>query len=290
MGLEIATSEWVSFIDSDDWLDLDAFEKLEKFFSLTPDIIYFGTHLRGEVSPEIARDDAEYYRIKHNGFFNLTDEIRETTDVATWNKLYKKSIIDKYNLRFPMGKHYEDYPFYWEYMFEAKTAFYTEEKFYNYLRRPDSIMANTFNKKSPKIIDHLYVSEIIFNYCQKRKFLEEHLDTFAEIFMNCFWFAYNHSPKKRRKSVLLQATDLLNKFALGNDFNDKWNNINILKAGQYYKIEALDCDKNIWQKLFSIKNRKGKKIIKFLGIKLSFKYKKELYQLRCDIDFLNSQV
>lgn len=286
-GLEVATSEWISFIDSDDWLDIDTFEKIEKIFELNPDIICFGTHLRGEVAPEIASADAEYYRIKHTGLVELNDEIRETTDVATWNKLYKKSIIDKFNLRFPMGKHYEDYPFYWEYMFEAKTAFYTEEKFYNYLRRPNSIMANTFNQKSEKVIDHLYAAEIIFNYCQKRGILEEHLETFAEIFMNCFWFSYDHSPKKRKTSVLFQATELLNKFALGNDFNDKWNNIIFLKAGQYYKIGAIDYDKNIWQKIFSIRNRRGKKIVKIFGLKFSFKHKKEIRELNDRLNNLN---
>ena len=294
-GLEVATSEWISFIDSDDWLDIDTFEKLEKIFELNPDIICFGTHLRGEVAPEIASADAEYYRIKHTGLVELNDEIRETTDVATWNKLYKKSIIDKFNLRFPMGKHYEDYPFYWEYMFEAKTAFYTEEKFYNYLRRPNSIMANTFNQKSEKVIDHLYAAETIFNYCQKRGILEEHLETFAEIFMNCFWFSYDHSPKKRKTSVLFQATELLNKFALGNDFNDKWNNINFLKAGQYWKIGAIDYDKNIWQKIFSIKNRRGKKIVKILGLKFSFKPKvsiliNKIDSLEDENNFLKNQI
>lgn len=272
-GLEVATSEWISFIDSDDWLDIEAFEKLEKIFVQNPDIICFGTHLRGEVAPKIANADAEYYRIKHTGLVELNDEIRETTDVATWNKLYKKSIIDRFNLHFPIGKHYEDYSFYWEYMFESKTAFYTKEKFYNYLRRQNSIMANTFNKKSEKIIDHLYASETIFNYCRKRGILEEHLETFAEIFMNCFWFSYNHSPKKKKNSVLFQATELLNKFALGNDFNDKRNNIAFLKARQYSKIESIDYDKNIWQKIFSIRNRRGKKIVKILGLKFSFKPK-----------------
>lgn len=278
-GLEVATSEWISFIDSDDWLDLNAFEELEKFFSLNPDIICFGTHLRGDISPELASADAEYYRIKHSGFIELNDKIRETTDVATWNKLYKKAIIDKINLKFPIGRHYEDYPFYWEYVFEAKTAYYTDEKFYNYLRRPNSIMANTFNKKSDKVIDHLYAAEIIFNYCKERGILEKHLTVFAEIFMNCFWFAYNHSPKKNHKNILKSATELLNKFELGNDFNDKYNNIIYLKAGQYYKLEGLNCDKNLWQKLFSVKNKNGKKIIKILGIKLSIKHKQEYYKL-----------
>ncbi len=284
-GLEIATSEWISFIDSDDWLDIDTFEKLERMFGQNPDIICFGTHLRGEVPPDIASADSEYYRIKHLGFVDLTDQIRETTDVATWNKLYKKSIIDKYNLRFPVGRHYEDYSFYWEYMFEAKTAFFTDEKFYNYLRRPNSIMANTFNKKSSKIIDHLYASEIIFNYCSKRGILNDHLETFAEIFMNCFWFAYNYSAThKMKKQVLLQATKLLKQCSLDNDFNDKGHNLGLLKAGLYYKINAIDYDKNIWQTIFSIKNRGSKKVIKILGVKFSIKHKNKIEDLKEQVE------
>ena len=47
-------------------------------------------------------------------------------------------------------------------------------------------MANTFNKKSDKVIDHLYAAEIIFNYCKERGILEKHLTVFAEIFRELF--------------------------------------------------------------------------------------------------------
>lgn len=280
-GLDIATAEWISFVDSDDWLESDTFEQLTQILDRNIDIVCFGTHIswQGEVIPEIADSDSDYYRIKHKGLITLTDETRNTTDVSVWNKLFRKSIIDKYHLRFPIGRHYEDYVFYWKYMFVSSTAFYVEEEFYNYLRRPGSVMANTFNKQSKKVIDHLYAAEIIFNFLQNEGLLGSYLKVFAEIFMNCFWFAYNYSPKSRQKMVLRTATSLLNSFSLGDEFNDKWNNIAFLKAGQYHRIEALDYDDNVWHRLFSIKNGKGQRTVKFLYWEFSFEYKKELAEL-----------
>lgn len=280
-GFEVATSEWISFVDSDDWLDLNTFEEVSKYFEKNPDVICFGTHMQGDTSEEMLRRDEEYYSIKHEGFVKLTDDIRLTTDVATWNKIYKKSIIDKYSLRFPVGKHYEDFPFYWEYIFESKTAYYIKDKFYNYLRRPDSIMANTFKKTSNKVLDHLYAVEIIYDYLKGRNILEEHIETLAEIFVTCLYFVYWNSPTDKKKVVFALSNALLKKLNLGKDFNDKSNVIKNLRRKKYRKIVGDDYPLTFIEKIFSIRNIGIYKQLSFLGIRIKRKNKYKVLEVRC---------
>lgn len=289
VGLENATSKWISFIDSDDWLDLDAYKKLSEAFKFDPDIICFGTHIRGDVNPAILESDEKYYRVKYSGLQNLNDEIRLRTDVATWNKIYKKSIIDSCSLRFPLGRHYEDYPFYWEYMFESKTSYYFKDKFYNYLRREGSIMMNTFSKSSAKAMDHLYASEIIYEYLKKRGILKDHLTTFSDIFVNCFWFSYIHLPIELRNSLLVRATKLVRKF--DSSVIPRGENIMVMLKNKNYNF----CDEKIQKTrrhflefIFSVRNENIHKVISIFGLKLKFRSKR--LQHREEQRWINQQI
>lgn len=196
-GLKVAKGKYIDFVDSDDFIEPDTIERAVSNIG-GADVVFYGTNVFGDAMMDRRKDDEEYYRIKFSGYVELSDHMRNNTDVSAWNKLYRKDIIDRYDITFPEGMLFEDYSFYWRYVFCCKNAFYMPDKKYNYRRREGSIMSMTFEGSS-KAMDHLLALEIIFDFALKNNMTEKQETNFTPMFLNCFWFAYGNSNKKTRR-------------------------------------------------------------------------------------------
>ena len=95
-GLDVVTGDYIGFIDSDDWINVDMYESMMKYLILeNADVVRCGicVHENGKIFNE--KDyDFDYCIEKDNDII-----IKEFLDGgilqgAVWNKLYKKSIID----------------------------------------------------------------------------------------------------------------------------------------------------------------------------------------------------
>lgn len=118
IGLDMAAGKWILFMDDDDWFLHDgAFQVIADHVG-KEDILAFGFEWAG-VGPA------------RNTPGNLM--------VAIWNKAWKRSFIEKNNLRFPGWEHSDDLGFADQAHPLAKVAFLDESLYYyNYLR-PGSI-------------------------------------------------------------------------------------------------------------------------------------------------------
>lgn len=131
-GLELAEGEWVSFLDSDDYL-LDGF--FEKMLSgETADLICCS--YSGNVSDSSELDGMLENRIYSRGEFDTSLYPVMSGDYIffqCWNKLYKKSIISEYNVNFPVGVRYaEDMKFVFEYAKHIDSFKFVSEPLYFY--------------------------------------------------------------------------------------------------------------------------------------------------------------
>ncbi|MGI6079080.1 MAG: glycosyltransferase, partial [Fastidiosipilaceae bacterium] len=254
-GLKAAKGKFIIFLDSDDYIETDTIEcVMDKAGGA--DMVVYGTNVFGDAMMDRRTDDEEYYRIKFSGYVRLNDDIRNNTDVSAWNKLYRKDIIDKYELTFPEGMLFEDYSFYWRYVFCCKNAYYIQEKKHYYRRREGSIMNQTFEGSS-RAIEHLYAVEVIFNFILKNNLKDEYFGNLIPIFLNCFWFAYGNSNTKNKKKVLKKSTDILRKMELSGDYV-----IDNLRNGTYFNIAGIDPP--LYQKAF---NKLFTKFSEFFGIR-----------------------
>ncbi len=110
VGIDNSTGEFIAFVDSDDWVDVNYFEKLIDACERNDADISCSSILR-------VRKYSRKFRINYSEEKIYTD-CQQKVDVArvpdmcyVWNKVYRRSFINKINLRFIEGMYFEDVDF-----------------------------------------------------------------------------------------------------------------------------------------------------------------------------------
>ncbi len=212
-GLDSASGEYVSFVDSDDSLEPAAFEKALKGFETGADYVVFGARLSGD-KKLFSKGLAEYLRPKFRGGVCLSDEVILNTNVHVWNKVFKKSIIDKYGIRFAENMAYEDFPFYFQYALCSESSYYIDETLYNYFQRSDSGMTKTYRQDYETVKDHLRGCYFLYerlNACSK---YNRESGLFSKIYENWIQIALSHCPKSYRTKLCEYAYELYERMKL----------------------------------------------------------------------------
>jgi len=136
-GQKIATGEYISFIDSDDYIDKDMYQyMIEEMKRANAEIAICGTKIEFENGKMIIKSnpidevlDSREAIIKMNSFSSF--------NMSVWNKLYKKNIVE--NIEFPFGKKSEDYYVMFRYFDKANKIILLKEAKYHYIQRENSI-------------------------------------------------------------------------------------------------------------------------------------------------------
>lgn len=107
-GIGLATGEFVGFVDSDDWVSLDFYEKLYlTAVSNGADIAYGGIATRG------AKKDRNYICPKKVEVFESTRDklihlLKSGQHCYVWNKIYNREKLVASEITFLEGRTYED--------------------------------------------------------------------------------------------------------------------------------------------------------------------------------------
>lgn len=160
-GIEIAKGEYLGFVDPDDWIDLDYYEKLYNAASTNDTDIAVGGIIR-------------VTGIKKKKFLNfeketLTDNTKlkfELCDVPEksyiWNKIYKTQKLKEINLKFEEGRIFEDCIFTPQALFFLGKMVTVPNTYYYYLRRGNSTVKQRSKKaNADSIYAHKKASEFI---------------------------------------------------------------------------------------------------------------------------------
>ncbi len=270
-GLNIAKGELITFLDSDDYIELNAYEKAIQNMTDAVDMVCFGVNVFGEDFIDIREDDQKYFKIRKVGHVNINQHLILSTDVATVNKIFTKEIIKKNKIQFSDGLIYEDALFYWQYVLLCKKAYFMKDKFYHYRRHNNSTMATTF-KKTNKSLDHLLIMEVLYDYMQQHNLFDANIELFQKLFEKYLRHACNFSMDKDKKKVLQKATDIVMKREL-KEIYPNWDLIDFLYTKKYTKIKGIDYPSFV-QRMFSLKNQGHHKIIRTFGLKIKVKRKK----------------
>ena len=212
-GMHSAHADFIMFCDSDDTYDKTMCKKLYADISDSQaDLSACGINVVYHSNFDNKRDDRLYYQIKFSGQQNIGREVLEQTDVSSCDKIFRRSMIRRYDLHFPEGLLYEDYYFVKSYMLLSHTISYVDEYLYNYVRRPGSIMASTFANNSSKALDHMTIYLWLFDdYNKKYNLIARDPQYFVDEFKGTFTFSKTHLPDDKLPELYRTVNEFLNK-------------------------------------------------------------------------------
>ena len=252
VGLSRASSEWITFLDSDDYLEKNAYETVSRSFIEKPDLISFGIRIVVEEGSRMHGKEKKYYSVKYLGMVDVDQNIEKLIykmDISACNKLFRKSILDKYSIRFEKI-YYEDFPFIMQYLFCIKNVYFCKKRLYNYLRRPGSIMAETFNT-TPRSIDHLRAIDYLFSFLRTNGGLVRSRECMlAKMFCKYYALSVRYSVSEKRQEIVDYSKELYEKYGfLRTYLAQKFEN----NTFYYVRNRKSHLTTVLLQKLFSLK-------------------------------------
>ncbi len=152
-GLEVATGEYIYFIDSDDWIEPNMlYTLLEEMENENADFVMCGFKKCAEgLDPVMDRHTESKQtfskkQVMEQLLFPMIaqkSDVREdyTINMCVWTNLYKRSIIETHHIRFLSEREYlsEDICFNLEYLKYTKHAVLLPDTFYCYRYNPTSL-------------------------------------------------------------------------------------------------------------------------------------------------------
>lgn len=175
IGLNYASGDYIAFLDADDWMEPDSYERLYGLMrEYQCEVVAFqfvrddGVH---DVWEQQNRRDREDFYLD----FSEDEERRKLLvtalmDNGCTDKMYTREFVEKNCLRFPEGRAYED--IYWGVLTQlhAEHVYFFNEKLYHYYINPDSIV---MKKDEGYHMDIFYTTKKMWEECGRRGALEK---------------------------------------------------------------------------------------------------------------------
>lgn len=278
IAIDIAQGEYIMFLDPDDWLELDACEfAYNKIRENDNDFVVFDFSYFYEDTQEIKENHSlsnifKAYPNKEK-INPQTCEKNYFLNAFAWNKIYKKSFMDQFNIKFSDSRFAEDSQFFVKVMANATSFSIIEETLYNYRKKNSADMVFDYFKYYKLLVkNHKENFDFI---CQKgnENLKRNYLIYAIKSVLICFGKIKLLSKDIKREYY----TEMNNFFVYLNKNNDifsikesiDYKHFNlIIKHPIFATYEKKLLKKKIRELIFSIKNKEKGKTITFLGLKL----------------------
>lgn len=215
-ALRESKGEYVVFIDGDDYLFGDAVDKMLRNATDGVGLVVGSIHVEYEGGEkawgELPSSDKRYYTNDEDELLVLDKDLHKALNVnmSACAKLWRRSVIEKYNVRFPENLLYEDANFCLKMFAVMPSVKVIRDSVYIYNRhQKGSIMSATFNKQSGLAIQHLYIIEEFYNFIRRCNLYQRGREILKAVYEPFFWFAYDNSPDSDHDLVLSTMSRIL---------------------------------------------------------------------------------
>lgn len=256
-GINYATAPYIAFMDPDDWVAYDMYEKLYNLAVQNDvDFVECGFIKYYETSGELKKVKFDYPACE-NKIFNYNDDknyVFRGTSFSPCNKLFRKSFIVDNDIYFSKRKLSEDQIFTLKAKVLAKKILYTPNAYYTYNIHPESSL--TTQKEENINFENIILE--IEDFFKSQSLYDEFKGYIDEATVNIVREHYTLCPKYLRKKFLKNAQNVLSK-SVYKEFN---------------KNKKIENKNKFVENIFSLKNehRFGVKYkrVTFLGFKFEF--------------------
>lgn len=235
-GIPHATGEYIAFLDSDDYVELDTYEKMynkakeENADMVECDFIW-------EYPNKTKIDTGIIYKNKK--------EMLTYARVVAWNKLIKRDLLEKYKIEFPKGLRYEDVEFFYKMVPYYNKVSFVKEPLIHYIQRESSI-SKVQNERTKEIFE---VLDNVIEYYKNKNLYNEYKDeleyTYTRLLLCSSLFRMVKIKDKKVKRELLNTTwtNLRKKFP-------NWKKNKILKENKSIKNLYMKTINKITYKIY----------------------------------------
>ncbi len=174
-GLEKAAGDYISFVDSDDWVSLTLYKTFaQKIEDNDIDIFIFNAEIYNDASEDLY--PRSFFDI--NTWNNLKQTVHSFQDCrnpfcgnySACNKIYRKYFLLEKNIKFAENNIFENQIFDFETFFQSNSIILSDEAFYKYRIHSTSLMQNL--KKN--IFDIFSVIDTVDNLIRNLNLYEEY--------------------------------------------------------------------------------------------------------------------
>lgn len=220
-GLEIAHGEYIGFVDGDDYVDLDFYEKLYNLAKSTnSDIAKVITKTINEDGTITIANDNE--KINKNGKYEFFGNLLTA--------IYRRNLLQKYNIKF----HIDFFCFQIQAVYYANKVACSDSTFYNYVRHSDSCDSKVFSLEKWQRLN-LGHANFIYDFVTSHQYGNEVKKSYLKRIRNLYFYGYNRLTKKDvLQGSLVLAHTISTKYNCG--FNT--NNMKKLRRELYRKNKS----------------------------------------------------
>ena len=196
-GLQYATGEYVTFVDSDDWVKPEMYEKM---------------YLKArEKDYDIVCSDINYIYPDHEESI-YTDPKEDTTNIkdvfiklypTVCTKIFKRELFIDNKLEFKSGVWYEDVELMYRMLPYIKSIGVVHEAYYQYLQREKSITSTV----SPKIYDYINNFNGIVDYYKENGLFDEYHKELEYAYVRYVYATFIKTCLAYDKEEYLKAVD-----------------------------------------------------------------------------------
>lgn len=198
-GLKIATGDFISFVDSDDLLSVNFYQKLLQFSIENDADIVECNFMKFERPLELTqvttslKENSEIFSADYALELLMKEQLKQ----VVWNKLYKAKVVDRH--QFEIGKIHEDEFWTYKIIARANKIVKITTALYYYRQQNESIMAERYTIKR---LSGMNARE------ERMQFMIKKFPNLTHLAVQTFWYSAfnNYQAIVRNPNVDVDAT------------------------------------------------------------------------------------
>ena len=255
LGISVARGKYLHFLDSDDFLEEDAYEKSLKCIEKSNADICLFNHYRYDNNTKIKSERVYTDLPKDESIFTFCEFseslINSHTNVVPWNKIYRREYIQKNNFKFDEIMCANDRTFYFSTIIACDKIVLCNKTLINY--RVNNLLSLTGSGRNKNFSNHIDA------FKNSRKFISTLGESVQKRFLDCtmndmaFFYEKLSAYEKERNSAKIREfvkiiDDDIYKLNMSTN-KTSWKNSldNMRRISEYSELDVpivLCCDDN----------------------------------------------